>query len=77
MRDAFDGILPVTDPKMMRSLNGEWQLKVVQGISDDRTVPMADETLYTLIRRLKPVVEQYSDLKIESDRSRAYRLTTK
>ena len=62
---------------MMRSLNGEWQLKVVQGISDDRTVPMADETLYTLIRRLKPVVEQYSDLKIESDRSRAYRLTTK
>ena len=39
--------------------------------------PDASETLYTLIRRLKPVVEQYSDLKIESDRSRAYRLTTK
>ena len=26
VRDAFDGILPVTDPQMKRSLNGEWQL---------------------------------------------------
>ena len=34
VRDAFDGILPVTDPQMKQSLNGEWQLKVVQGISD-------------------------------------------
>ena len=39
--------------------------------------PDASETLYTLIRRLKPVIEQYSNLKIESDRSKAYRLTTK
>lgn len=39
--------------------------------------PDASETLYTLIRRLKPVVEQHSELRIESDRSRAYRLTTK
>ena len=39
--------------------------------------PDASETLYTLIRRLKPVVEQHSDLKIESDRSRAYRLEIK
>lgn len=39
--------------------------------------PDASETLYTLIRRLKPVVEQYSDLKIESDRGSAYKLTTK
>lgn len=37
--------------------------------------PDATATLYTLIRRLKPVVEQYSALRIESDRSRAYRLT--
>ena len=44
VRDAFDGILPVTDPQMKRSLNGEWQLKVVEGISDDQTLPMADET---------------------------------
>jgi len=39
--------------------------------------PDASETLYTLIRRLKPVVERYSDLRIESDRSKAYRLTNK
>ena len=39
--------------------------------------PDASETLYTLIRRLKPVVEHYSDLKIESDRSKSYRLITK
>ncbi|MBQ8948198.1 MAG: helix-turn-helix domain-containing protein [Prevotella sp.] len=36
--------------------------------------PDASETLYTLIRRLKPVIEEHSDLKIESDRGRAYRL---
>ena len=36
--------------------------------------PDASETLYTLIRRLKPVIEQYSDLKIESDRNKAYSL---
>jgi DNA-binding SARP family transcriptional activator len=39
--------------------------------------PDASDTLYTLIRRLKPVVEQHSDLKIESDRSKSYHLTTK
>ena len=37
--------------------------------------PDASETLYTLIRRLKPVIEQHSNLKIESDRGRAYELT--
>ena len=37
----------------------------------------ASETLYTLIRRLKPVVEQHSNLKIKSDRGRAYELTIK
>ena len=39
--------------------------------------PDASETLYTLIRRLKPVIEQHSDLRIESDRGRAYKLKTK
>ncbi len=39
--------------------------------------PDANDTLYTLIRRLKPVIEQHSNLKIESDRSKAYRLTMK
>ena len=36
--------------------------------------PNASETLYTLIRRLKPVIELHSNLIIESDRSKAYRL---
>ena len=38
--------------------------------------PDASETLYTLIRRLKPVVERHS-LKIESDRGKAYMLLCK
>ena len=37
--------------------------------------PDASETLYTLIRRVKPIIEQNSNLKIESDRGKAYRLT--
>lgn len=39
--------------------------------------PDANDTLYTLISRLKPIIEQHSNLKIESDRSKAYKLTTK
>ena len=39
--------------------------------------PDASETLYTLIKRLKPVIEQHSDLKIESDRGKAYELKIK
>jgi hypothetical protein len=34
----------------------------------------ASETLYTLVRRLKPIIEEHSDLKIEADRGRAYGL---
>ena len=34
----------------------------------------ANETLYTLIRRLKPIIEQHSDLKIEADRGKSYGL---
>ncbi len=30
--DAFQGILPVTDHRMMRSLNGVWDVKVSEGI---------------------------------------------
>ena len=37
----------------------------------------ASETLYTLIRRLKPIIEQHSDLKIEVDRGKSYGLTIK
>ena len=39
--------------------------------------PDASETLYTLICRLKPVIEKHSDLKIESNRSKAYQLKIK
>lgn len=37
----------------------------------------ASETLYTLIRRLKLVLEANSNMRIEADRGRAYRLTIK
>ena len=46
--DAFQGILPVTDPTMKKSLNGEWSLKVVEGITDDTTVPAADDSWGTI-----------------------------
>ena len=39
--------------------------------------PDASETLYTLIRRLKSVIEQHSELKIESDRHKSYQLKVK
>lgn len=39
--------------------------------------PDASETLYTLIRRIKPIIERNSNLMIESERGRAYRLTEK
>lgn len=34
--------------------------------------PDASDTLYTLIRRLRPIIEHNTNLKIESDRSKAY-----
>ena len=37
----------------------------------------ADETLNTLIRRLRPLVEDNSNLKITTDRGRAYQLEIK
>ena len=36
--------------------------------------PDANDTLYTLIRRIKPIVEANSTLKIESDRGKSYSL---
>ena len=44
VNDAFQGVLPVTDPMMKKSLNGEWQLKVIKGIAGSQTVPAVDET---------------------------------
>ena len=46
--DAFGGILPVTDKQMMRSLNGEWKLKVVEGIKDDSSVLQEDGSWGTI-----------------------------
>ena len=42
--DAMKGIWPVTDPSVMKSLNGRWQLKVIPGIGTDSIVPPADST---------------------------------
>lgn len=37
----------------------------------------ANDTLYTLVKRLKPIIEQHSDLKIEADRGKSYGLRIK
>ena len=39
--------------------------------------PDANDTLYTLIRRIKPIIEANSNLKIESDRGKSYSLEIK
>ena len=39
--------------------------------------PDASETLYTLIRRIKPIIESSTNLMIESERGKAYRLVEK
>lgn len=39
--------------------------------------PDASDTLYTLIRRIKPIIEEHSNLKIESDRGKSYSLEIK
>ena len=39
--------------------------------------PDASDTLYTLIRRIKPVIEANSNLKIECDRNKSYSLKDK
>ena len=44
VKDAFQGILPVIDPQMKQSLNGVWDIKVVEGITDDFSVQTLDET---------------------------------
>ncbi len=43
--DAFHGILPVTDPALKRSLNGQWHLKVIEGIDESKgNVPELNDT---------------------------------
>lgn len=48
LTDAMKGIYPVTDKSMMKSLNGEWKLKVVRGCRADKNVPFADATWGTI-----------------------------
>ncbi len=48
VNDAFRGIWPVTDPAVKKSLNRQWQLKVVKGIGDDKTVSQADTSWGTI-----------------------------
>ena len=45
---ASNVMWPVTDPAMKRSLNGEWRLKVVNGITGSQTVPPVDSTWGTI-----------------------------
>ena len=40
--DALKGVWPVSDKQTMRSLNGEWQLKVINGIDSCKEVPRVD-----------------------------------
>lgn len=46
--DAFKGVWPVTDKAVMKSLNGEWQLKVIKGINSNRVVPPTDASWRTI-----------------------------
>ena len=39
--------------------------------------PDASDTLYTLIKRIKPIIETHSTLKIQSDRGKSYSLIIK
>ncbi len=48
VRDAFQHILPVTDTALTKSLNGQWSLKVVEGIGSDKAVPETDDTWGTI-----------------------------
>ena len=48
VRDAFSGVLPVTDGAMKMSLNGVWSLKVVKGSVSEGAVPETDGTWGTI-----------------------------
>lgn len=46
--DALKGYWPVTDKTVMKSLNGQWNLKVIKGISDDKEIPNLDSSWGTI-----------------------------
>lgn len=39
---AMKGYLPVTEKSAMKSLNGKWKLKVIEGVTNETEVPEAD-----------------------------------
>ena len=75
--DAFQGILPVTDPQMRQSLNGVWDIKVIEGdhglfiampsrkaqdgTYKDIAHPINSETREELQSRILKTFEQMSD----------------
>lgn len=46
--DAFKGYYPVTDKAYIKSLNGTWDVKVIEGISQDTSIPEKDATWITI-----------------------------
>lgn len=49
VKDFKKGIWPVTDKRVMKSLNGTWDLKVIEGfVGNDKTVPQKDATWGTI-----------------------------
>lgn len=46
--DAFKGFYPVTDKAFIKSLNGVWDIKVVDGIGQDTSVPEKDASWTTV-----------------------------
>ena len=48
LTDAFKGVYPVSDKAMMKSLNGEWKLKVVREGRADKNVPFVDASWGTI-----------------------------
>lgn len=85
--DAINARFVTADGEPVRLTPMQQQLMEMFFNTDDHTLskqeicdrlwpkkPDASETLYTLIRRLKPVIERSSRLRIESERGKAYRL---
>lgn len=86
--EPFSDRFVTADGRVVRFTPMQQALMVLFFKADDHTLtkqqitdslwpgkPDASDTLYTLIRRLKPVLSSCSRLQIECERGRAYRLT--
>ena len=67
--DFFDSSCLADDDKLHHQLSKQ---EICDALWPKK--PDASETLYTLIRRIKPVIELNSNLMIESERGKSYRL---